>query len=165
MPKPVRDNHHDEDVCERGKLKTSLLIIRLWKFIRRSKIYISIECWLSTWYSQRQEFCDQFCLIGMTFLVNQSHLIIFTNSHLWKPLIDLLVGFGGAVALFLGFSFLTGVELIYFVIEYLLELIINLIKPHMTRAGRISPTQTGRFWTKLTTYRTTTHITMFKASA
>lgn len=71
------------------------------------------------------------------------------------------VGFGGAVALFLGFSFLTGVELIYFVIEYLLELIINLIKSHMMRADRISVPEMKRMSTRAQ-YRAT-HITTFKA--
>jgi hypothetical protein len=41
------------------------------------------------------------------------------------------VGFGGAVALFLGFSFLTGIELVYFVIEFILELFVNLISSHI----------------------------------
>lgn len=70
------------------------------------------------------------------------------------------VGFGGSVALFLGFSFLTGVELIYFVIEYFLELLINLIKSHIS-VDRISVPEKKRMSTRAQ-YRKT-HITAFKA--
>lgn len=65
------------------------------------------------------------------------------------------------MALFLGFSFLTGVELIYFVIEYFLELIINLIKSHMMSADQISVPEKKRMSTQAQ-YRTT-HIIAFKA--
>jgi hypothetical protein len=40
----------------------------------------------------------------------------------------ILVSIGGSLALFLGFSFMSGVELIYFVIEYFIETIIKSIK-------------------------------------
>lgn len=41
------------------------------------------------------------------------------------------VGFGGSVALFLGFSFLTGIEIVYFFIEFILEVFVNLIPSHI----------------------------------
>lgn len=55
-----------------------------------------------------------------------------TKNKYFKSIKIFTVSFGGSVALFLGFSFLTGVELIYFIIEHIIDLIIKLIKKFST---------------------------------
>lgn len=54
--------------------------------------------------------------------------------------IDLIVSLGGSLALFLGFSFLSGVELIFFVLEFVIEVVIALVE-HIVwrRSGRVHP--------------------------
>lgn len=42
--------------------------------------------------------------------------------------IDLIVGLGGSLALFLGFSFLSGIEIIFFALEFSLEYFVDVIE-------------------------------------
>lgn len=42
--------------------------------------------------------------------------------------IDMIVGLGGSLALFLGFSFLSGVEIIFFMLEFVLDIFIEVTR-------------------------------------
>ncbi|KAL7034830.1 hypothetical protein ACKWTF_008123 [Chironomus riparius] len=59
--------------------------------------------------------------------------LIFPKTRIKRSVLfdfdDLLVGLGGSLALFLGLSFLCSIELVYHIIEYCLEMIINCVKP------------------------------------
>lgn len=58
------------------------------------------------------------------------------------------VGLGGTVAFFLGFSFLTGIEMFYFIIEYFLELAIILINSCVIKVDRISVVEQRKMSTR-----------------